>query len=91
MKKTSGTKTFESSRTGAAEMPYSLPQLEELLHDVGDVVVSPHAAVGVKEYHRAGGESRLELEELMQALVVGEPHLVLKGFPISGNSTKKSG
>ena len=56
----------------------TIPELEELSHDVGDVIVPTQAPVGVEENHRAGGESRLELEELMEALIVGEPHLVLK-------------
>jgi hypothetical protein len=53
------------------------PEVEEFPHDLCDVVVLLHAAVGIKQNHRASRERCLKLEELMQTFVISLAHLFL--------------
>ena len=53
------------------------PEVEEFSHDLGDVLVPLHAAVGIEQNHRARRECGLKLEELVETFVVGMAHLFL--------------
>ena len=77
---------FAENRTNI-ECQRISPEVEELSHDLPDVLVLLEAAVLVEQDHRRGCEGCLQLEELMQALLRGLSHLILRTKTIKVNNS----
>ena len=79
---------FVSQKTGQISSANCIsPEVEELSHDLPDVLVLLEAAVLVEQDHRRGCEGCLQLEELMQALLRGLSHLILRTKTIKVNNS----